>query len=217
MKWLEKKQVRVGLLDFTFQRIRANGQVAARDRDLRTPPVTAENDRSRERFLILARETGAMAESLLSVSEPLGRVEVIVDHPPGVSLAPTLTERRYIHLTDREAAGHAGLMSESFPGITAWSRAFAHLEQTLVENEAVWFIEDDVAGDPASFAELVRATTAKAADLSALDVRTRHEDTQWPWWSYADGLFASPCRAFQPLCRLSERLVRAVLDFQNRH
>ena len=217
MKWLEKNKVRVSFLDFTFQRIRANGQVAAMDRELKTAPVAIKKARGKERFLILTRETGDMAENLMSVLEPLGWVEVILDQPPGASLASTLIERRYIHLTDKEAAGYAGLMSESFPKITAWSRAFAHLARTMGDEEAIWFVEDDVAGDADSFAELVRATSVKAADLSALDIRTRHEDSQWPWWSYADGVFASPCRAFQPLCRLSGRLVRAVLDFQKRH
>lgn len=74
-----------------------------------------------------------------------------------------------------------------------------------------------MAGDVDSFVELVLATREKQADLFALDIRTRHEDAHWPWWSYAEGLLPCPARAFQPLCRLSGRLVRAVLDFQKRH
>ncbi len=221
MKWLEKKRVRVGFMDFTFQRIRATGKVAERDRDLkpRPGPQSQSKGQTKERFLILAREAGTMTEQLVRVLSPLGQVEVIVDRPLGDSLASAVADRRYIHLGDEEAAGFGGLMSKSgpFPRITAWSRAFAHLAQTVEEDEAVWFVEDDVAGDVDSFAALIAATRAKQADLSALDIRTRHEDAHWPWWSYADGVLPSPCRAFQPLCRLSGRLLRAVLDFQKRH
>lgn len=219
MKWLEKNRVKVGFMDFTFQRIRANGKVADRDRELKPKPAAQSQDQTQERFLILARVAGTMTEQLIRVLNPLGKVEVIVDRPLGDSFASAVTDRRYIHLNDGEAAGFGGLMSKSgpFPKITAWSRAFAHLARTLEDEEAVWFVEDDVAGDVDSFAALVAATRAKQADLSALDIRTRHEDAHWPWWSYADGILPCPARAFQPLCRLSGRLIRAVLDFQKRH
>lgn len=222
MKWLEKNRVRVGFMDVRFQRIRANGEVDKMDRGL--PPARAGSGKKRgaERFLVIAREAGKLTENLARVLHPLGKVEVISDRPldgdsgPGTS-APAGANCDHFHLTDDESAGYAGLMSESFPRITAWSRAFAHLAQTLGEEEAVWFVEDDVAGDPASFAELVAATSECAADLSALSIRTRQEAPNWTWWKYAEGIFANPRRAFQPLCRLSRKLVCAVLEFQKQH
>jgi len=216
MKWLEKNRVRVGFMDFTFQRIRANGLVAERDRELRASTHTSWTSSTPERFLVLARESGGLTEYLIQVLKPHGKVEVIVDCPPSVSKTSESDEVQSIYLTDEEAAGFSGLMSTSspFPVTTAWSRAFAHLARTVKEDEAVWIVEDDVAADMDSFAALVRATRAKSADLSALDVHTRHEDPHWWWWNYADGFFANPCRAFQPLCRLSSKLLRVVLDFQ---
>jgi hypothetical protein len=63
----------------------------------------------------------------------------------------------------------------------------------------------------------VQRTASRNADLSAIDLRTKRDDMHWPWWRYADDFFEEPCRGFQPLCRLSARLVRAVLDFRVRH
>jgi hypothetical protein len=242
MKWLEKNQVRVGFIDFTFQRVRANGEVAERDRDLRAAArwknrktrQAADDDEAKvkERFLILAREAGPQAESLRKRLERLGRVEVIVDSSVVklgelrneeemkidrcISPDSTRTEHCYIYLTDEESDGYGGLMSTSgpFPKITAWSRAFVHLARTLEDDEAVWFVEDDVAGNYESFAELVSKTACQNPDLAALELKTKQEDKHWPWWSYAEEHFEEPCRGFQPLCRLSGRLVQKVLDFR---
>jgi uncharacterized HAD superfamily protein/hypoxanthine phosphoribosyltransferase len=182
----------------------------------------------RQRFLILAREAGERAESLRKVLEALGKVEVVVDRPDqgrkdadtGCSGGgPDQDDPATVWIPDGEAEGYGGLMSESgpFPRITAWSRAMVHLARTLEGDEAVWFVEDDVAGDAGSFAEFVQRTASRNADLSAIDLRRKRDDMHWPWWRYADDFFEEPCRGFQPLCRLSARLVRAVLDFRVRH
>ncbi len=221
-KWLERNRVAVEFLDFTFQRIRANGEVAAMDRGL-TAAVNRRQEAilethglsaKRERFLILAREAGVMTEGLRKVLAPLGKVEVIVDRPVAAT-----DDRHPIWVTDEEAEGYGGLMSNSgpFPWITAWSRAMVHLARTLEDDEAVWFVEDDVAGDAMSFAELVTLTKAAGAELAAVDLRTRHDDSHWPQWRYADGCFNQHGRGFQPLCRVSGRLIRAALEFRERH
>lgn len=168
-----------------------------------------------ERFLILAREAGPATESLVRVLEPLGRVEVMVDRMDEAATG----DRRYIHIPDGEVAGYEGLMGRAadLPPITAWSRALVHLSRTLEYHEMVWLVEDDVAGDAESFAGLVELTLSRNADLSAMDVRTREEDPGWYFWHAADGRFDEPCRAFQPLCRVSPRLVREILRFREEH
>lgn len=167
-----------------------------------------------ERFLILAREAGGQTESLRKVLERLGTVEVVVDR-----LSLESGGGDHVYLSDDIAGSFGGMMSNSspFPWVTAWSRALCHLSRTLRDDEAVWFVEDDVAGDAASFCALVRETVALDADLVSVDVRVREEDAHWPFWRYAEGLFSSPARSFQPLCRLSGRLLRAVLAFREKH
>jgi hypothetical protein len=233
-QWLEKERVRVGFLDFTFQRVRANGEVAERDRDLdacgmkegmRASPLL------KERFLILAREFGKQAECLREVLEPLGQVEVVVDGKgvlgedvgtgcpdDGLGQVVPATEvvPASVWIPDEEAEGFGGLMGREgdFPRITAWSRALAHLAGTLKEDEAVWFVEDDVAGDAESFARLVELSREGNPDLAALDIRSKEEDQHWYFWHRAEGCFEQPARSFQPLCRLSARLIREVLRFR---
>lgn len=193
-----------------------------------------------DRYLILAREAGAAARSLVRVLEPLGRVEVIVDRPVAAcrehqtvsgegyardfqfgvdSSASTVADRRYIHIPDGEAAGYEGLMGSvsDLPPITAWSRALVHLSRSLKDNEWVWLVEDDVAGDAESFARLVELTRSRNADLSAMEIRLREEDPEWYFWPDADQWIEDPCRAFQPLCRVSPSLIRAILGFRGKH
>lgn len=92
-----------------------------------------------ERFLILARDAGPMAEGLRKVLEPLGRVEVVVDRWDDAatgsgaedrgdspfnddSEASTVADRCYIHIPDGEVTGYEGLMGRAsdLPQITAW-------------------------------------------------------------------------------------------------
>lgn len=221
MKWLEKNRVEVGFLDLAFQRVRANGQIAGMDLDAgmlqsrngsagTMPPAGVP----RERFLILAREAGAMAENLRSVLDPLGHVEVVVDRPVRVPC-----DSPHVHVPDDELAGHGGLMGRTadLPPVTSWTRALAHLSRRLDEDDRVWFVEDDVAGDAESFAALVEATRERDPDLAAWDIFSRDEDPDWYFWQSADGVFPDPRRAFQPLCRLSARLIREILGFRERH
>jgi hypothetical protein len=248
MKWLQRNGIGVGFLDFVFQRIRATGEVTEMDRDLKptskrdergeasagigasgnvsnreeTAPV-GEAPAVRERFLILTREAGSVADHLRQVLSPLGKVEVIVDRAPGgaASHAEDAKEAdpRYVFYPDAEVQGYGGLMSQSspFPTLTAWSRAMYHLSKTLEPDEAVWFVEDDVAGNPAFFEALVRETADAGADFSALDVWSRKSDPHWHLWSYAEPWFPEPWRAFKPLCRKSARLIRAALEFREQH
>ncbi len=232
MKWLEQNRVPVRFLNFVFQRVRATGEVAELDRGLsgarRGSRQTGDSAITwemgdhggsqpaicrRDRFLILARAEGQAAESLRKVLEPLGKVEVVVDQVRS-GRADRSFRSPYVWIPDEEAEGFGGLMSSSgsFPWVTAWSRALCHLSRTFEEDEAIWFVEDDVAGDAGSFAALVRETAEMGVDLAAMDVRTREADAHWPYWGYADGFFSEAARAFQPMCRLSGRLVRAVLD-----
>lgn len=244
-KWLQRNGIGVGLLDFVFQRIRATGEVTEMDRELKATTkreVVAgmrttgdgvakaqevvpdgESSAVRERFLILAREAGSMADQLREVLAPLGRVEVIVDRAPeGAAVHGEEAKEAdggYIFYPNEEVQGYGGLMSQSspFPTLTAWSRAMYHLSKTLEPDEAVWFVEDDVAGNTAFFEALVRETAGAGADLAAIDIRSRRSDPHWHLWGYAEPWFPEPWRAFKPLCRKSARLIRAALEFRERH
>ena len=142
------------------------------------------------------------------------KVEVIVDDP-----APNESEAEVVWIPDEEARGYEHLMSHprNFPSITSWSRAFVHLARTLRPGGAVWFVEDDVAGDADSFRELIAGTARIGADLSALEFEAAADNPDWIWFPTAEGFFKRPWRSFNPLCRLSEKLVRHVLEFREEH
>ena len=227
MKWLERNGIRPSLLDFVFQRVRANGEVTEMDRNLTVigstrPAATAASKSSangavaaairKERFLVLARHASDASRRLEKILAPFGRTEVILDSPGS-------SEDDGVWYPDEEVAGYGGLMSNSspFPTITAWSRAMFHLEKTLEPDEAVWFVEDDVAGNPEYFEALIRETASFGPDLAAIDIFSRDADPEWYLWSYAEPWFEQPWKAFKPLCRKSPRLISAALDFRRKH
>lgn len=179
-----------------------------------------------EHFLILARRLSRSAEALRRNLTACGRVEIVLDEPlvgwdtserEGDFIDLTLNDSIYI--PDSEAGRFQGMMSDPgrFPRITAWSRAFAHIAATSNLADGFWFVEDDVAGDQASFRELVKLTTDERPDLAVPCIWSKDYDPEWPWWWQAEGYFTMPLAAFQPLCRVSARLIECVLDFQKAH
>lgn len=103
-------------------------------------------------------------------------------------------------------------------GSTAWDLAWMKLRSTVGENPAnVWLVEEEVAGNETEFSRLFKSTTEVDADLSCRDLASRAEDPHWPFWNQAALFFPYPCRSFNPICRLSSRLVSVVLEFQRQH
>lgn len=159
----------------------------------------------KERFLILAREANSSTQNLQTVLKHLGKVEVILDKP-GEGL----------WYSDEVLGGYTGLTSSAsaFPPVSAWARAMYHLSLTFQPDEAVWFVEDDVAGNPQAFEALVKETVGRGSDLAAFEIRSEREDEDWPHWSHARPWFEDAWRSFKPLSRKSARLVKAALDFR---
>ena len=167
---------------------------------------------TKERFLILGQQSSGATRKLREVLAPLGRTEVIVNH------ATNLDDGDFWY-PDALVSSYGGLMSgpAASSGITAWSRAMYHLEQDLEDEEGIWFVEDDVAGNHGFFSAFVRETAAYGADFAAIDIFPKEIDPQWEHWNTADPWFKRPWRSFKPLCRKSPRLIRAALAFRKRH
>ncbi|MBB5353714.1 putative O-methyltransferase YrrM [Haloferula luteola] len=167
---------------------------------------------ARERFLILARRCGGAAADLLRVTGPLGKVEVVVDEIPPAGELPG----DHVWIPDEEAEAFVGATTSAIPDTTAWERALAHLEHSYDPEEAVWFVEEDVAGDAEDFTSLLAATRRLNPGLAATDVVSRGEEPGWHWWELLtkEDDVSEPWRAFVPLCRLRPELVREVLQFR---
>ncbi|MGV3525462.1 MAG: hypothetical protein ACO1RX_14625 [Candidatus Sericytochromatia bacterium] len=157
------------------------------------------------RFLILTRRAETAARNLEALLSPLGRCELIVDQPDAGG----------IWIPDHHLRGFEGLMGAShFPVLTAWSRALYHAAQTLAEEELVWFVEEDVAGDAAAFRRLVHVTSGVNPDLAALQIYSQRRLPRWHWWTLNPGWFAHPWKSFNPLCALSPALIRQIVAVQ---
>lgn len=163
-----------------------------------------------ERFLILCREPSENTDELVKVVGDLGICEVVTDTPSDAAV--------YYPDELMEGFKHLSGFSTSCRLITAWARAWMHLDQTSGTNRGnVWIIEDDVAATANSFRELVLLTRTFDADLSSWEVRSREQDPIWPHWHHGDRFFQEQVRSFNPLCRLSERLISITLEFRRNH
>jgi hypothetical protein len=163
-----------------------------------------------ERFIILCRTPSCASSSLASALDGLGDVEIVSDSPADDA----------IWYPDDAMDGFKFLSgySHCHKPITAWERAWKHLDQTSGERGGnVWFIEDDVAASATTWRYLAEKTLEVDADLSSVDVRPREDDPDWSHWSNGEGVFSNLTGSFNPACRLSSRLVAVVLEFRRCH
>lgn len=163
-------------------------------------------------FLLLCREPGPRVVNLSQVLSDFGKVLVISDTECGEELG--------LHLKDVEMHGFE--LMNFFEGqrkaVTAWERGWKLLAERLGEiTGPVWFVEDDVAGGAEAWSELIEATERVDADFSACEIRSLEDDQGWKHWRKGAGFFQEPARSFNPLCRVSARLVLAVLEFRRQH
>lgn len=165
--------------------------------------------RTQDRFLILTRNAGPAALNLQKILSVLGQTELIVDQAQA--------QRKGLWYPDQALKGYEKIMGgPQFPDLTAWSRALFHLEQSLHDDESIWLIEEDVAGHPDAFKALVQHGQVHQPDLAALKYISPASHPDWHWWQHSPDLhwFKQPRSTFNPLCRLSARLVRAILKFR---
>lgn len=167
-------------------------------------------DLVRDLFLILARQPTKATDLLAAVINKFADVRIVVDRPA--------VGMEVIWVDDATVAGFHGIMGSShFPPLTAWSRALWVAGGLCAERQsAVWFIEEDVATDYGSLRALKNHTSSGYPDLATLDVRSRQQTPNWPWWKKGEGLFApeNQFRSFNPLCRMSPDMLKAVLRWR---
>lgn len=164
-----------------------------------------------EHFFILCREPSAATSALVDALGGLGTVILISDRACGTGSC---------WIPDEMMTGFAGLpgWSPECPSIAAWSRAWRFIAGNEDSFEqGAWFVEDDVAFEAHHVRELVSLTRDHSPDLASVEIRSRSADPEWPHWHLADSHFAAPYRSFNPLCHLSNRLLRAVLQFRQLH
>lgn len=221
MNWLQRNGVGVGLLDVVFQRVRANGKIAAFDQEFsRAPraerpvptaftsaqPTPKRNEVSRERFLVLTRKMNEPAKDMAKMLAPLGKTEIIVDCPSSEG----------IWHPDEVMRGYVGIMANP-KTITAWSRALYHVSQTFRSDEAVWFVEDDVAANPAMLRQLIEKTRAADPAIASAMIAPQTADPRYAHWSRGEPYFKRQWKALMPIGRMHPDLIELALNFQRKH
>jgi len=183
----------------------------------------------KERFLVLSKNGDHAAQTIAHVLAPLGHVEIIVDQqtliPEGTDAKQsnllTLNEggvatAKTIYIPDDCLQGFEGMttgMVSSHP-YTAWGRAVFHVLATRQPDEAIWFIEDDVALQPDSIRKLLSRCRSVHVDLAAWDITPRSSDPDWPFWHLtSEELKSHSWRSFNPICRVSAQMLDAVSSF----
>jgi hypothetical protein len=107
--------------------------------------------------------------------------------------------------------------------ITAWEKSFYYINENKLTNiyNNIYFIEDDVySKNFDTYINLIKYWNTFSNDFISAEIKSKKEDSGWFWWSEDtkyEEYFANPYRAFNPLCRLSRRLIELILNFRKQN
>lgn len=105
---------------------------------------------------------------------------------------------------------------------SAWDKAFYYLAvyDIVHKYDYFYFIEDDVyCKDLNRFNELISFLDTKfGSDLITYEILSKEKSEDWMWWGYAKRFladyFTNHNKSFNPLCRLSSKLIEEILYFR---
>jgi hypothetical protein len=105
---------------------------------------------------------------------------------------------------------------------SAWDKSFYTIieDGLLKKYDYFYFIEDDVYSK--NYSSLVSfildAESNHTVDLITKKIKPQSDHPKWRYWKedYIKNL-SNPHQSFNPLCRLSNRLINKILDYKNTH
>lgn len=102
---------------------------------------------------------------------------------------------------------------------TAWDNAFyfifKNLNLELNNIKYFYFIEDDVySKNLTTFVDLINFYENTTSDFISGEILPKKESEKWSWWKNDDDflVFYEPYRSFNPICRMSIRLIKLIHD-----
>jgi hypothetical protein len=107
--------------------------------------------------------------------------------------------------------------------ITAWEKSFFYIHKNNLINKYnnIYFIEDDVySKNFDTYSHLIKYWNTLDHDFISSAIKSKQQDAGWSWWSQDteyERYFQNPYRAFNPLCRLSSRLIEYILEFRKQN
>lgn len=140
-------------------------------------------------------------------------------------LAAKLPNSRIIYddLTEDKLMSQQGFrnMTKSIKSPCSWEKSFYFLSENEIEIEKFdhfFFIEDDVFSKKTeTFMRFEERISELEIDILTHYAGRKEDSEEWPWWRSTDkNYFQEPMKSFNPYCILSNRLVRAILDFRSK-
>ena len=103
----------------------------------------------------------------------------------------------------------------------SWEKSFYFIEKNqdiFKKFEQIIFVEDDVFSTlPTAIEELSREMSSLKSDVVTHCVQDESDSKEWPHWALGDKRhFEKPIKSFNPLCRLSKRMIGSILEFREK-
>jgi hypothetical protein len=106
---------------------------------------------------------------------------------------------------------------------SAWEKSFFYLETKVSFNkyDHIYFIEDDVySKNNSMYIALIKYWNTLNEHFISKHIRSKNQSLEWFWWendiSYKK-YFKNPYRSFNPICRLSSKLINFILEFRKKN
>jgi hypothetical protein len=106
---------------------------------------------------------------------------------------------------------------------SAWEKSFFYLETKVFFNkyDHIYFIEDDVySKNNSMYIALIKYWNTLNEHFISKHIRSKNQSLEWFWWendiSYKK-YFKNPYRSFNPVCRLSSKLIDLILKFRKKN
>jgi hypothetical protein len=105
----------------------------------------------------------------------------------------------------------------------AWEKSFFYIDSNDIINkyDHIYFIEDDVySKSNNTYTELIKYWNTFSKDFISKKIKSRDSNLNWCWWkkdSYYKNSFNNPYSSFNPICRLSSKLINFILEFRKKN
>lgn len=107
--------------------------------------------------------------------------------------------------------------------ITSWEKSFYNIQinNHINKYDYFYFIEDDVyTKDTNTILELIEYFNTFNSDFTSKAILPKEDIMEWPWWNREkdhNHIFNHPHRSFNPLCKISNKLLSIILNFKNEY
>jgi hypothetical protein len=106
---------------------------------------------------------------------------------------------------------------------SAWDKTFFYIQLNDIINKYnhFYFIEDDVySKNNNTYRKLIKYWNTFGEEFISKRIKNKDSNLDWCWWekdSYYKNSFNNPYSSFNPICRLSCKLINLILEFRKKN